>query len=129
MSLQLETELDYESLDPDVRDVVRMLQGQGFNTTDSGDGIAKFDADGIELPDWEGGTSGAGVAHVVVVVEPADLAAEADRMADIIRAAGVVLDPLGPELDTAAIQASYDPANHIAVIILSGVRNADVVQP
>lgn len=33
--------LDYETLDPGIRDVVRMMRERGFDTTDSGDGHSK----------------------------------------------------------------------------------------
>jgi hypothetical protein len=33
--------LDYETLDPGIRDVVRRLRDRGFETTDSGDGVSK----------------------------------------------------------------------------------------
>jgi hypothetical protein len=33
--------MNYEDLDPGIREVVRMLRDAGFNTTDSGDGVTK----------------------------------------------------------------------------------------
>lgn len=35
---------DYSVLDPGIRDVVRLLRDNGFDTTDSGDGVEKFRA-------------------------------------------------------------------------------------
>jgi hypothetical protein len=37
--------LDLSTLDPGIRDVVAKLREQGFNTTDSGDGVSKSQAD------------------------------------------------------------------------------------
>lgn len=35
------SEIDYDALDPGIRDIVRDLRAVGFHTTDSGDGVSK----------------------------------------------------------------------------------------
>jgi len=42
--------IDYDEIDPGIRDVVRRLREAGYNTTDSGDGVTKF-AEGGEAMD------------------------------------------------------------------------------
>ena len=55
--------LDYNSLDPGIRDVVRELNRLGYDTTDSGDGVSKPEM-GCAMP----------FRHVVVVA-PENVAA------------------------------------------------------
>jgi hypothetical protein len=40
----------WDNLDPGIRRLVRLLVDHGFETTDSGDNVSKFDADGKPLP-------------------------------------------------------------------------------
>lgn len=71
-------DLNYDALDPGVRDVVRKLRAAGFETTDSGDGKSKADLikEGCALD----------FAHVFSVV-PKDLMCwEAERMQDLLGA-------------------------------------------
>lgn len=50
--------LDYEALDPGIREVVRLIRDAGYETTDSGDGISKRATNPDALP----------FPHVVVVL-------------------------------------------------------------
>lgn len=52
-------DIDYDQLDPGIREVVRVLRGYGYHTTDSGDGITKLGEMGcvIDQP------------HVVIALE------------------------------------------------------------
>lgn len=44
VSLDL-AQIDYDDLDPGIRDTVRLLRAHGFETTDSGDGVSKLQPD------------------------------------------------------------------------------------
>lgn len=70
--------LDYDALDPGIRDVVRLLREHGFDTRDSGDGISKpLDSEGVlRFP------------HVVCVVEPHEMYSEARRLNALAKTIG-----------------------------------------
>lgn len=86
-------EIDYDELDPGIRDVVRLLREAGFETTDSGDGVSKPKDDMcvLEYP------------HVFAMTDPAHMVPEADRLAAL----------LGPEWD---VDVSYSPRNSKAIL-------------
>ena len=85
--------LDYDTLDPGIRDVVRRLVECGFITTDSGDGVTKpAEQRTMDIP------------HVMCVT-----AAET-----LIAAAGYMQTVLG---DDWTIQASYNPKDGSAVLV------------
>lgn len=114
-------DLDPLDLDPGIRNTVMRLRALGFETSDSGDGVAKFDAEGNELPGFEGATSGFGVPHVVFIIEPAArLVSEADRLLKVLILEGVEVGLVDPK-DSVNIQAAYDPVDGIAVVILDGL--------
>lgn len=103
--------LDLAALDPGIRETVRRLHDAGFRTTDSGDGVSKPDmACALAFP------------HVALTCDPAVLVAEARRFHAFLLATGVnVLPPsVGPD-EGPWIQASYDPADNSATILLAGV--------
>lgn len=109
----LSEELDLTALDPGIRETVRWLRSHGFETTDSGDGVSKDLSNEDVLP----------FPHVAMMVPPDELVAEADRLAALLREAGHDIQPQGPEGTTApAIQASYDPANGIGMIVLTHLQ-------
>lgn len=100
-----------EGLCPGIQQTVAWLQGQGFQTTDSGDGHSN---EGMEcaLP----------FPNVTMVCSPAEMAVESDRLLGLLRDRGVVVEPGSPEEPgPPRIQASYDPANGVAVIMLVNV--------
>lgn len=94
-------------LDPGVRRTVLLLRDLGYETTDSGDGASK-------------GEAGLPFAHVCIVVEPARLVEEADRLWRELQERGVVVLPVG-DGPSAWIQATHDPANRIATIMVGNV--------
>jgi len=77
------SKVPYAALDPGIRDVVRLLNDNGFETTDSGDGVSK-PAAGIVFP----------FPHVAAVTTPGTMVADAERCAAL----------LGPEW---IVEASY----------------------
>ena len=93
-------DLNYDDLDPGVRELVRLLRGSFFRTTDSGDGVSKPpDARVLDYP------------HVFVATEARDLVGECDRMRRVLAAANVT---------GFRIQGTYDPDDMTAVIAVLG---------
>lgn len=106
--------IDLAELDPGIRETVRRLRAAGFRTTDSGDGVSKVAAG------WDPDTVH-DFPHVYVAVGGDALIGEARRLRDLLVAAGVPVEPLGPDGDGIAIQAMYDPADDSAIIMLAGL--------
>lgn len=118
----------YEELDPGVRETVRWLFEQGFDPTDSGDGVSK------------GGGCSRPVPHVFMVVrQPGMLEQEVERLHRLLVAQGVQLydgpmtpeeaDELGvrwegvPEGSVrGSLQGNYAPGGP-AIIVLDGVND------
>ena len=120
----------YDDLDPGIREVVRWLNDNGFDTNDSGDGKAKFNEDGTPLPDWaspedQGYDCVIPHPHVVMSCPVENLGPECDRLRDLLLAAGVDIGAQGPDGE-ATIQGTYDPMlpEYPAYILLMGVDNA-----
>lgn len=112
--------MNYDDLDPGIRRTVRWLQKNEFRTTDSGDGVAKFQC----AEPMEGALD---YPHVVCVVASDLLASEADRLAELVHDLGVDVVPNGlREPGQAGISASYDPVDGVAVIVLEGVGDAEL---
>lgn len=102
-----------ESLNPGIRRTVALLRARGFRTCDSGDGETH------DHPcDREGG-------YVVVQVEPARLAEEADRLASVLQGAGVRVR--AQELEridgVTHVQAMYCPIDRVGVIDVSPIHD------
>lgn len=100
-------------LDPGIRLVVRWLRENDFNTTDSGDGETKADmiaeGDALDLP------------HVVMTVPPSRLIGEANRLRELLVA--------GSDLEQESIvEASYNPRDGVATVILYDVTNNDLAR-
>lgn len=120
-------DIDYTELDPGIRETVRFLRSHGFDTTDSGDGKFKFSQQGEDccaLP----------FANVAIVIsDPITLTAHADRLSYVLEQAGIIVQPIGyreadaysldepPPWDVkeaVEIEASYDPANGSAILMV-----------
>jgi hypothetical protein len=71
------SDLDYSTLDPGIRDTVRLLRDAGFDTTDSGDGVSK-------PADWYESGDAIPFAHINAVTTVDVMIAEAERMAAIL---------------------------------------------
>ena len=125
------SDIDYSELAPGIKETVRLFRENGFETTDSGDG-ASHTGDHAEDCDCE-----MPYANVAIVVDPGELAAEADRLAGLLEQLGVQIQPIGwrqagemlafespddsPDWDVkeaVEIEASYDPVNNTAVILV-----------
>lgn len=68
---------DYETLDPGVREVVRLLRAHGFETTDSGDGVSK-------PADWYESGEALRTPHVFAVSSVDRLVADAITMQQVL---------------------------------------------
>jgi len=118
--------MNYDELDPGIRETVRWLTSLGFTTCDSGDGATKFDDDpnnflAPELPDLDEDDGCAlPFPNVAIRVEdPSLMIAEADKLFAAIHESGQV-EAQGVGF-VPCIQASYDPANGIAMVVLMNV--------
>ena len=103
-------DVDYDELNPGIRETVRWLRSLGFETIDSGDG---------ETHEYECDRDG---AYVCILCRSSALAKEARRLMRALLDRGIMVGPVYE--GTTHIQASYDPANGFAVIELVGVTDA-----
>lgn len=103
-----------ENVSPGVKDLVWWLRMNGFETTDSGDGSNHEDGMEGALP----------FPMVSMTVTPEVLVIESVRLRDLLAKRGVILQPTGSELPS--IQASYDPSDSVAVIMLINVLSKDI---
>lgn len=99
-------------LDPGVRRLVVLLNEWGFATVDSGDGVSKPRVGRMY-----------DVPHVFCEVEPARIAAEADRLAHALAGIGIRVKAQGRGK---FIAAHYDPVTRSASIALFGVTDSDL---
>lgn len=115
---QTDDDINYDELDPNIRNTVRWLRSHGFNTTDSGDGKSKLktgefdDNDLINIP------------HVAMTADPAVLIMEANRLSDIVEDLNIATTEVGSEDDNLVqIQASYDPLNEVGLIVIFNIHD------
>ena len=101
--------LDVAALDPGIRETVRRLRAAGFGTTDSGDGVTK-------LPD---AAEVLAFPHVTIRCDLTRLVEETRRLHNLLTANWIAAEPVGR--GPVWIQASYDPADDVATIMLAGV--------
>jgi hypothetical protein len=108
-------DIDYDDLDPGIREVVRRLNKAGFATCDSGDGVSKTEAiaDGEAEP----------FPHVYIQVPMADdLIKESYRLKTLVESWGICVEPVG--FTPVWIQATFDPSNEYSpVLMLTGVSD------
>jgi hypothetical protein len=80
---------DYESLDPGIRGLVRLLRHSRFDTTDSGDGVSKpLEHRVLHFP------------HVFCRTDPGSLIGECDRMREVLIEAGLFASDRAIETET-----------------------------
>lgn len=110
-------DLDYDKLDPNVREVVRWLASMGFNTSDSGDGKYKLE---------QGWTAEEIVPfpHVYMTVDKWDLVSETKRLQFLLkRDFGIELVQAWTEEGKPHIEVLWDPTLADGVIGLYNVTN------
>lgn len=94
----------YAELDPGIRETVRWLNENGFETTDSGDGKTKFE-------DGDAPCCAMDIPNVAIKVDRERLVAETDRLFALLTARGCGPVPAGPEVVPGEVnlQGFYDP--------------------
>jgi len=103
----------WAELDAGIRETVRALWRAGFAPTDSGDGRKVGMACALDVP------------HVFLRCDPALLVAESSRLHELVTSWGLAaVDAAG----VPTIQASYAPADGVAVLMLCGVCD-DMLPP
>jgi hypothetical protein len=103
-------------IDSGIRGVVDFLLAAGFRTIDSGDGVSK-----ASDPNWEEGEF-CDFPHVFMEVPVDRMIQEADRLRDVLAAAGLVLgddDATSPH-----VEVSYAPGDGKVILTLFGVDDA-----
>lgn len=133
-------DFDYSQLDPGIRRLVRWLHDNGYKTTDSGDGVTKFKRrdelrERVLDGDYLDATSAAAelddaidacncaieAPNVVIACPKSRLVAVADELQELLASVGIKCPPLSEDGGDPNIQASYDPGNGIASILLTYV--------
>lgn len=116
-----EGELNYEELDPGIRELVRWLRSLGFDTCDSGDGESKPQE--RRFLDFQ---------HVFIIVkEPQNLIEECLRLQTMLkRDHGIELKPSGPDEEgNPEVGGSFDPANRLATIEVYHIEDSMLRRP
>ncbi len=115
----LDDELDYSTLTPGIREVVRLLRKAEFHTMDSGDGVTNVAA----------GMEGAiDIPHVHCRIAPDELVTEPHRLLKLLHDA-VPGFSKGALDDVVEIQAMYSPIDRIATISLYGLKDEHLRKP
>lgn len=108
--------VDYEGLDPGIRETVRWLVANGFATTDSGDGVSKNPAiyeDVLEYP------------HVFMLVDPADMVSEAQRLRSLVGDMGWIEATYSPDDKTGILSWTHVNDQRTAILrIASGAADS-----
>lgn len=105
-------DINYDELDPGIRETVRWLRSLEFETTDSGDGVTKG-ADGWETP------------HVYMQTDSRHLLSDAHRLLFILNESRIEVAEVGSA--AVQIQATYDPANMSAWLAVLGLDDAKLL--
>jgi hypothetical protein len=100
--------MTYDTLDPGIRDTVKLLNDAGFVTTDSGDGVSK-------PADWYESGDALPYPHVACAVSRAAMLDEADRLQQVLGR-------------TWRVEASYAPidASYLLFAYQSGRSHGEV---
>jgi hypothetical protein len=106
--------MDMEHLCPGIRQTVEWLQSEGFNTTDSGDGVGN-----------EGMECAIPFPNVFMTCSEDILIQETKRLQTLLAVKGIEVQPLQPDdPQPAHIEASYDPSTGLGIISLFNVDDA-----
>lgn len=115
--------LTQEKLDPNIRRTIQWLTENGFTTTDSGDGVAKFEG----IPKEEQMPCAMPYPNVVMEVTPAELLKEATRLFELCLQVGLdpnaTIEVEGQEMPVWQVEASYLPRENVGMLLLTGVND------
>lgn len=100
-----------DALDPGIRQVVLLLRSWGFKTTDSGDGVTKVGIMECAMP----------IPHVVIPATRCTMHDVADRLYGKLGDLGCEVDLVDLVLPNVKIEATYDPADESAIVIVYGL--------
>lgn len=111
-----------ENLDAGIYRTVLWLRGENFDTTDSGDGVSKFEEaeelgedppeDVLDYP------------TVAILVDSDKLVEESHRLLGLLVERGIPLEEISGDEDAPCIEGSYDPANEVGIIMLANVDDS-----
>lgn len=108
------TALNYDELDPGIREVVRFLNEAGFTTTDSGDGVTKPPDEDCVIP----------VPNVHIPVPATVAVAESHKVMQLLEGCGVMFDPTHPDDPEPSIQLTYSPTDETAIVSVYGLNDS-----
>lgn len=97
---------------PGITKTVEWLNNNGFDTSDSGDGVVNIAAmmeGALEYP------------NVTIPVRPAEMVYMASALLILLKKVGVDVLPASEDTSIPCISASYDPADNSAIVMLYGV--------
>ncbi len=109
--------INYDELDPGIRETVRWLNDHMYRTTDSGDGVTKL----LQALEYGNECEALPYPHVFMVCSPEMLVQSARRLLSDLRSIGVTVGPV--DRDGVFIQATYDPANETGIIELVNLND------
>jgi hypothetical protein len=114
--------MNFNEINPGIVKIVAMLQANGFNTVDSGDGVTNVELeleDALEFP------------HVFMVVDPDKLVTESQRLYDLLEPAANFNPDVEmiPDQPLGTIEVSYSPVDKSCVMALSGLDDAFLFGP
>lgn len=114
-------DINYDQIDPGIRETVRKLNEAGFVTTDSGDGVHKFSPDfSYENGNKPDGHEVLDYPHVVIQVELDNMVSETDRLFNLVKSWGL-------DIWEHQVQLTYCPGQS-PMIMLSGVNDQGIVE-
>lgn len=122
-------DIDYDDLDPGIRELVKALRLNGFDTCDSGDGESKFDEDG------EGDCGCAEpMANVYITSSRENLLTDCDRLVEVLKRLvkpGLLEETLfdndlEQEVPKVIIEATYLPMDGTAILAVHGLADVDL---
>lgn len=106
--------LDYEQMNPGIRDVVIFLRDNGFTTCDSGDGATRDHDCDLPLP------------YVHMQIPRNSIAVEVERLAALMMQRGI--EPYN-RFGMPRIEANYAPGRDFAILSLYHVTSATLMDP
>lgn len=97
-------------LNPGIRKTVEWLIQNGYQTTDSGDGEAHEHECDQDQP------------YVHMLIAPANLVQETDRLAALLKARGIEVQPMDENCSVPCLEAGYNPAHGAGTLTLWNVK-------